>query len=386
MVQSVRDGVSRRGVARAFRVGLFTVQRWVARAGSKRLDRVDWSDHPKGLRRAKNRTSEATEAKILELRSSLATTSDLGEFGASAILSTLIESGWSDAPSIRTIGRILERRGALDGRQRIRRPPPPLGWYLPEVAAGRAELDSFDIVSGLVIQGGVHVEVLNGISLHGGLISSAQAPVITSAFSVEHLLQHWVEFGRPRYVQFDNDTIFQGPHQYRDVIGRVMRTCLLLGIVPVFAPPREPGFQAAVESLNGRWQAKVWHRFHHASLAELQERSDSYVIAARSRSVLRIDAAPARIPLRAGPPLDLQQHPQGTVIFVRRTDPNGSVGLLGRTFPVDPTWPHRLVRAEVDLTASSIAFFALRRREPTDQPLLKEVAYVLPRRPFKLRT
>jgi hypothetical protein len=382
MVQAVRDGASQRAVARSFRVSLLTVQRWLSRAGSQPLDEVDWSNKPKGLRRPHNRTAASMEALILKVRVALAKTSDLGEFGAVAIRQALAEKGVAP-PSIRTIGRILERRGALDGRRRTRRPSPRLGWYLPDLADLRAELDSFDIVSGLVIQGGTHIEVLNGISLHGGLTASAQAPVVTSAFSVSQLIKHWIEFGRPQYVQFDNDTIFQGPHQYQDVIGTVMRTCLLLGVVPVFAPPREPGFQASVESFNGRWQDKVWHRFRHGSLDEVRERSDRYVAATRRRGVLRIEAAPRRIPLPPGPALDLYQHPRGRVIFIRRTDPSGSVSLLGRTFQVQVLWPHRLVRAEVDLTAGSIAFFALRRSEPSVQPLLNEVQYILPRRRFK---
>jgi hypothetical protein len=34
--------------------------------------------------------------------------------------------------------------------------------------------------------------------------------------------------------------------------------------------------------------------------------------------------------------------------------------LLGHTFDVDPHWPYRLVRAEVDLDADVIRFYALR--------------------------
>ena len=48
-----------------------------------------------------------------------------------------------------------------------------------------------------------------------------------------------------------------------------------------------------------------------------------------------------------------------------------------------PKEVHRLVRAEVHLTANTIRFYALRRREPTDQPLLNEIPYELPKRPFK---
>ena len=185
----------------------------------------------------------------------------LGEFGAAAIRRALVDRGVTPLPTIRTIGRILERRGALDGRRRVRRPAPPPGWYLPDVADRRAELDSFDIVEGLVIKGGTSVEVLDGIALHGGLTASWPMGVVTAKAAVEAILEHWRAVGLPGYAQFDNDTIFQGPHQHKDVIGRVMRACLGLGVVPVFAPPREMGFQASIEAYNGRWQPKVWARF-----------------------------------------------------------------------------------------------------------------------------
>ena len=110
---------------------------------------------------------------------------DLGAVGAEAIRQALLDQGVAAVPSLRTINRILARRGALDGRGRTRRPPPPPGWYLPDVAAARAELDSFDIVEGLVIKDGPQVEVLNGVSLHGGLVVSwptvARSPRLTVA-------------------------------------------------------------------------------------------------------------------------------------------------------------------------------------------------------------
>ena len=170
MVAAVRRGTPMREVARRFGVALSTVQLWVARAGEQRLDRVDWADRPDGPPRPANRSSQELEDLVLTLRRELKDTSDLGEFGAAAIREALEAGASRPLPSVRTIGRILERRGALDGRRRVRRPAPPPGWYLPEVAARRAELDSFDIVEGLVIKGGPQVEVLNGVSLHGGLV------------------------------------------------------------------------------------------------------------------------------------------------------------------------------------------------------------------------
>ena len=210
---------------------------------------------------------------MLVLRRELKETSDLGEYGAQAIHREFAAREHVVVPSVRTIGRVLERRGALDGRRRMRRPPPPPGWYLPEWGEGRAELDSFDTIEGLTLEGGLRLEVLNVISLQGGLPGSWPQPLVTAKSAVEALGEHWQEFGLPAYAQFDNDTVFQGSHHGQDSLGRVVRTCLQLGVTPVFAPPQESGFQAAVGNFNGRWQAKVWARFHHASLAALQERS-----------------------------------------------------------------------------------------------------------------
>jgi hypothetical protein len=378
MAAAVRQGHSLRSVARQFGVSLLTVQRWVQRAEGQALESMDWSDRSRRPHQVANRTAARIEERVVALRDELSKHSDLGEYGAQAIHREMVQRGETCPPSVRTINRILERYGVFDARRRVRRPAPPPGWYLPAVAAGRAEIDLFDVVSGLVIEGGIEVEVLNAVSLHGGLIASWPSKAITAEATRAALVEHWQSFGRPTYVQFDNDTRFQGPHQHADVIGTVMRLCLSLSVVPVFAPVHETGFQAAVESLNNRWQQKVWARFHHESLEALQAQSAKYVAAARRCSAQRQEGAPAR---RAFPPdwkLNLHARPHGQVIFLRRTNAAGEASLLGHTFAVAPHWPHRLVRSEVELDQGVIRFFGLRRREPDQQPLLREVAYRLP--------
>jgi hypothetical protein len=251
------------------------------------------------------------------------------------------------------------------------------------LARRRAELDSFDIVEGLVIQGGYGVEVLNGISLHGALVASWPRAKIAAKTVLNALVEHWREFGLPDYAQFDNDTVFQGPHAHPDTVGRVSRLCLSLGVTVVFAPPRETGFQAAIESYNGRWQAKVWNRFRFESRRQLLSQSNKYVTAVRRRAVARIDAAPPRRPFPEPWTLNLQDVLIGTLIYLRRTNDQGRVTLLGRTYDVSSSWPHRLVRAEVQLQHGRIRFYALRRRDIQYQPLLCEAPYQLPKRPFK---
>jgi putative transposase len=382
MVTAVRRGQSLRAVARAFDVGVATVAHWVERAKGQRLDRVDWSDLSRTPHKTR-RTDTSLEDLILKTRSDLAQ-GDLGAIGADPIRQTLLEQGVAKIPSVRTINRILSRRGALDGKKRTRRPPPPVGWYLPEVAARKAELDSIDIVEGLVIKDGPQVEVLNGVSLHGGLVVSWPiASPVTAEMTVQSLVAHWREVGLPGYAQFDNDMIFHGTHRYPDALGRVLRLCLSLGVVPVLVPPRETGFQAMIESYNGWWQAKVWSRFQQRDLEDLQGHSSKYVAAVRKQRAARIETAPDRRALPAGWKLDLKKRPKGRLVYLRRSNPQSEIALLGETWSLGQIWPSRLVRCEVDLDNDKIHFFTLRRKDPTSQPQILEVDYRLPNRGFQ---
>jgi transposase len=382
MVTAVRRGESQQSVAARFGVALRTVQRWVERARGRRLDRVDWEDRLRTPKRT-TRTDAAIEQQVLTIRRWLKDHSVLGEYGAVAIRREMEAREIEACPSIRTIGRILERRGVLDARKRRRRPAPSQGWYLPDVAAEKVELDSFDTIEGLAIRGGPHLAIFTGVSLHGGLVAAWPARSVNASSVLEALVEHWREVGLPAYAQFDNDNRFTGPRQHPDAIGRVIRVCLSLEVTPVFAVPNEHGFQAAIESFNGRWQAKVWSRFEHRSLRGLKTRSAKYIVAARSRVAARIESAPSRRPFPKRWRLNLQKHPQGKIFYLRRTNDKGRVNLVGHTFPVDRHWLHRLVRAEVHLDANQLRFFALRRREPTDQPLLNEIPYTLPWKRFK---
>ncbi len=359
-----------RSTARRFGTSLLTVQRWVQRAGDRDLAGVDWSDRPSRPLRIR-RVPAVVEDAVLRVRSVLRDESILGEFGPQAIQRALREdpSLADQVPSVRTIARILERRGALDGTRRIRRPAPPRGWYLPDVRARLVELDSFDVIEGHHLPGGAEIDVLTGVSLHGGLIGAWPGPPLRAAAIVSRLVEHWQEVGRPAYAQFDNDTRFHGSHAYADIVGPVVRLCLALEVVPVFAPPREHGFQAAIESFNGRWQTKVWARRRHETMDDLVSASARYVHAHQIRSASRIEAAPVRLAMPSPLP-DIGPATAGRIVYLRRTTDAGRAIVLGRSYDVDRHWPHRLVRAELDFTTARLSFFGLRRRQPDDQPLL----------------
>lgn len=371
-----------RAVAREFGVDVSTVSFWVNRSAGHRLDRFSFADHMRG--RAWNRTEAALERHILQTRSHLREHSVLGEYGADAIGRALQEHG--SAVSRTTINRVLKRHGATDAQGRRRRPAPPKGWYLPEVAAGRAEVDCFDFIEDLKIAGGPLVCVLTGKSLHGALTDAWVLDRLSARGSVACLLGRWRRDGLPAYAQFDNGTVFQGAHQHPDTVGRLSRLCLALGVIPVFVPPLEHGMQNLIESFNGLWQAKVWQRHPVGSAADLQARSDAYIAAHRARSTVAADCAPPRRPMSEHFEFDVRAPLRGQMIFIRRAAESGSVYLLGQHFAVTPEWPHRLVRCEIDFEHHCIRCFALRRRAPTEHRLIATLDYHRSHKPFQGET
>lgn len=380
MVRQVRTGRSLHAVAQRFKVSVNTVSRWVARSAGERLDRCSFADHKPG--RAWNRTQARLEQHILHTRIQLRDHSVLGEYGADAIERALREELPHVLASRATINRVLRRHGATDAHGRVRRPAPPKGWYLPEVATGRAEVDCFDFIEDLKIAEGPLVNVLTAKSLHGALTDAWMLLQLSAKGTGPCLLTRWQRDGLPAYAQYDNDTVFQGAHQFADAVGRISRLCLALGVIPVFVPPLEHGMQNSIEGFNGLWQAKVWQRHRVGSVSELQARSDAYITAHRARSCQAAEAAPPRRPMPQHFELDLHAPLRGQMIFIRRTDENGYVHLLGQRFAVSRDWLHRLVRCEVDFDHHCIRCFALRRRAPTEQPLLNTLAYHRPDKPF----
>lgn len=364
----MRRGGTLRAAARRFACSVRTAWVWVQRAHGRRLDRVDWQDRARGPHACPNRTPLALERRVVRLRRHAEQHDALGFHGPHALRQRLLRAGLRTVPSARTIGRLLRRHG-FGPVPRPRRPAPPAGWYLPEVAAGRAELEQLDFVEGLHLAGHGAVEVLTGISLWGKLAAAWPGPdpwIIPAVCPVLHT--HWRRQGAPAYLQLDNDTRFAGSARAVRRLGRFIRFCLRHGVVPVFVPARETGFQAAIESFNGLWQRKVWARFRHRDGRALRRRSGQFVRAHRAYHARQRDGAPARHAAR---------RPADCVIFLRRTDARGRISLLGATQHVATHWAHRLVRAELNVRTARLRIYALRRRDPAHQPLLRACAFTL---------
>src|SRR4051812_1549571 len=100
MVLAVRSGQSLRGVASRYGVSPTTVRLWVQRAADRPLDQVNWEDGSHAPARQANQTPQEIQTRILTLRDELARNSDLGEYGAQAIRSSLLAQEDGAAPSV----------------------------------------------------------------------------------------------------------------------------------------------------------------------------------------------------------------------------------------------------------------------------------------------
>ncbi|MDR0336564.1 MAG: hypothetical protein LBI18_05685 [Planctomycetaceae bacterium] len=287
--------------------------------------------------------------------------------------------GCNNIPSRTTINRSLQRNGILDGKHRKRLMPPPKGWYLPDKEGQTAELDQFDYIEECYLKGGQMVHILNGISLFSGLAYSKPVLRMTAENTVQGIIEHGRKVGVPEYAQFDNGTVFHGPNN-PDSIGSVSKLCLSLGVIPIFVPPHEFGFQANVERYNGLWQRGVWDRFHFKNINEIQTQSERYVQAVKEKIETKIKLADTRKIIDKNWKFSNKIPQKGTIIFIRRTDNKGRVKVMGHLWQLDENWTTRLIRATVYLKNHMILFHKLRRKDPFNHDYIGYAEYLLPTR------
>ena len=193
---------------------------------------------------------------------------------------------------------------------------------------------------------------------------------------MSQLIDHWKKFGLPKYVQFDNDTVFQG-NRKPNGLGTVIKVCLALGVTPVFATPYEQGFQNKIERFNGEIQRTFWKRKRFKNLKQVTTELEKYVFEHRLTHQENIVTAPIRKKFPTQWNEKKVPQIQGKIIYLRRTDDEGYVNILENKLFVHKHWLNRLVRAEIDIDNNNIRFYQLRRKEPEKQIMLKKLKFNL---------
>jgi hypothetical protein len=118
----------------------------------------------------------------------------------------------------------------------------------------------------------------------------------------------------------------------------VIRLCLSLEVTPLFDPPRETGFQPPlkISTVAGRpkfGSASImspWPLCNSNSLGTFQKPSENRPSVYRSHATGSIEQAPERRSFPSVWQLDLQAHPRGRIVYLRRTSEQDVVRLVTR--------------------------------------------------------
>jgi hypothetical protein len=259
-IRLLGEGVRFKDVLREVQRGRFWLSKWTRRYEAFGLEGLrDRSRTPKHVR---NRTREPLVQTILALRDELEAhktrRAAFAGIGAETIHHELFERGLLRLPAISTIEKILARAGRTK-KAKLRRPHggPP---YPYARARKMGDLQQTDMVGPRHLRGPGGITrfySFHTIDVAGQTVSAHQHLDKRTISLLTHLIDSWRVMGRPKVSQMDNEMSASGGGRYRYSISQVIRLHLLLGIHLIFIPPREPGRNAAVESFNKTWQARV---------------------------------------------------------------------------------------------------------------------------------
>jgi len=371
-IRLLSEGVRFKEVLHEVQRGRFWLSKWICRYAAFGLDGLrDRSRIPKHIR---NRTKVSIVQKILDLRDELAAhktrRAAFAGIGAETIHHELYEQGIRRLPAISTIEKILARAGRT---KKVKARQPPGGPPYPYVRARKmGDLQQTDLVGPRHLRGPSGVTrfySFHTIDVAGQTVSAHQFRDKRTLSLLAHLLDSWRFMGLPRASQMDNEMSASGGGRYRYSLSQVIRFHLLLGIHLLFIPPREPGRNAAVESFNNTWQARVL-RHRCPDLRALRRTSGRFLNyyhfrkpcrslspdehGTRFPGVLRDRLQPTLRHLPAGFTLDSYLDGQGRlslpiarglVSWVRKVGAHGRIEFNGAEYPVSRKLEHQYVVA-----------------------------------------
>ena len=165
----------------------------------------------------------------------------------------------------------------------------------------------------------------------------------------------------PRLRPVRQRNVLQGAHHHPDAMGRVTRLALALGVIPVFAPPREPGLKCRrrIQWLVAR------QSFAASSLRDcrrLASRLATWSGPSRQTAHRRDPQPGTASSSRASLGTHCSVH--GSMIFIRRSDEHGACRSAGTPYPVARTG-RTTGACGVEFTHQRIRFYACVAATPT---------------------
>ena len=281
-------------------------------------------------------------------------------YGAQNIRWRLEELEFSPLPAVRTINRILARRG-LTHRRTGRYVPK--GKAYPALAADRANhVHQVDYLGPCYLRGPVRFWSLNTVDVATARCATEPVQSRASQSTVDALWATWHRLGLPEAVQADNEMVFYGSPAHPRGMGPLIRLCLGQGIEPWFIPLGEPWRNGVVEKFNDHYGSKFLARVAIPTAAALGPASLAFEQKHNSRyrytklggqtplAALHRAGYPLRFPTEEiAPRIPLPKPEAGRYHLVRFIRSNLRFDVFGETFPLPPEAEYEYVIATVDV-------------------------------------
>ena len=208
------------------------------------------------------------EQLIIDIRKKQVTF-HLYQYGPQTIYYTLEQQGYFPPP-VWIIARVLNRNQLVRKKRKA-----------PYVAKGKkypyeyALCHQMDYVGPRYLSCKARYYFLNLIDSDTHWSQTSISENQTSAFACQKLIRFWKIVGIPDFLQMDNDPAFWGSIKIPEAVGKVIRLCLSLKVIPVFIPQGEPWRNGIIEHFNNTMQNALLQT-EYANLDELRNAAAHY--------------------------------------------------------------------------------------------------------------
>lgn len=216
------------------------------------------------------KTDSDMEKVVLETRKYLAS-KPYFQYGPQAIYYALSQKG-IEPPPVWTIARILKRHNITSTKRTTAYTPK--GKVYPY--ANYALCQQMDFVGPRYLRSKTRFYFHNLICCDTHFSQVSVYDNQSAENVCKSLIQFWKVAGIPDFLQMDNYLSFWGSLIKPNALGKVIRLCLLHGVIPIFIPVREPWRNGIIEHYNQKMQSAILSTRKYDSIEELRIASDSF--------------------------------------------------------------------------------------------------------------
>lgn len=270
-------GERRCDICRALGRSTAWFDKWWARY--RRYGRASLESRSRAPKHVHNKMRLEIEEAIVRIRKVLEEQTDpelkYAFIGAPTIRTELKRTPLRPVPSVRAIGRALQRRELTQPRRKRKRPNEPTAYCPLPVAQDLNDVHAMDIVMRHLL-GGERVCSFHLLDLASRYPILRQYPDKSAVSAKSFLVATWQTVGLSRLLQMDNEATFCGGYRGKRVFSQVVRLCLTVGVEVVFIPFYSPKKNADIESFNSDWDLAFWQRERFRDLAHVQEECPTF--------------------------------------------------------------------------------------------------------------